>query len=231
MKFIAIPDPRRGAVTKEQLAELRSMAVLPGTLGAFASVAHFAEVGGVGLPSEGPTAKYWRDNATIWNPSQETYEYVMLERDANGNFAQAPLNFSDPVWEILSFGCANFYRQYAAHFPVVPKLVRKTMPRFDAGRINFAAKGIAEDYPLGVSGGFPANVALRFNPGTGEPEAFNFEEYVREFPFDWTPKAPPVPGSGGKLSDEELVGATSGLLASPLSIKEKAAAIRQLANR
>ncbi|MBL8213049.1 MAG: hypothetical protein JNK87_20200, partial [Bryobacterales bacterium] len=132
---------------------------------------------------------------------------------------------------IMSFGCANFYRQYAAHFPVIPKLVRKTMTRFDASRINFATKGIAEDYPLGVSGGFPANVALRFNPQTGEPEAFNFEEYVREFPFDWTPKAPPLPGSGGRLSDEELVGATSGLLASPLSIKEKAAAIRQLANR
>lgn len=230
MKFVPIPDPRK-AVTKEQLADLRSMTVLPGTLGAFASVSHFAEAGGIGMPSEGSTPKYWRDNATIWNPSRQVYEYTMLARDSAGNFVQAPLNFSDPMWSIFSHDVANFYRQYAAHFPVTPKLIRVTTDRFEAGRINFASKGTPADYPLGTDGGFPANVALRFNPQTGEPEAFNFEEYVREFKFDWTPKAPPLPGSGGSLSDEELVGATSGLLASPLPIKEKAAGIRQLANR
>ena len=79
--------------------------------------------------------------------------------------------------------------------------------------------------------GRPAPVALRFNPQTGAPEAFLFEEYVREFPFDWTPKAPPLPGSGGRLSDEELVGATGSIVSSPMTTKDKAAAIRQLASR
>jgi len=233
MKFIPIPDPRGGTVTKEALADLKALAVLPGTLGAFASVSHFAEAGGIGLPSEGMTAKYWRDNATIWNPAQQTFDYVMLERDASGNFVRAALDFSDPMFEILSFSAANFYRQYAAHFPVIPRLVRKSMTREEAGRINFAAKGVAADYPLGAGTGssFPTNVALRFNPQSGAPEAFLYEEYLREFPFDWTPKAPPVPGSGGRLSDEELVGATGSIVSSPMTTKDKAAAIRQLASR
>lgn len=225
MKFIPIPDPRKG-VTKEQLVDLRSMGILPGVLGAYASVAHFAGEGGVGMPSEGITAKYWRDNSTIWNP-RDSYTYTMLERDANGNFAQAPLNFSDPAWSIFSQEVANFYRQYAAHFPAIPRLVTLTVGRFEAGRINFAAKGTPADYPLGVDGRFPANCALRFNPQTGEPEAFNFEDYTREFPLDWTPRSI----STGALSDEELVGAASGVLASDLNLKAKAAAIRALVNR
>lgn len=231
MKFIPIPDPRKG-VTKEQLVDLRSMGILPGVLGAYASVAHFAGEGGIGTPSEGMTPKYWRDNSTIWNP-KETYTYTMLERspDMPSLFVAVPLNFSDPMWSIFSQEVANFYRQYAAHFPAIPRLATLTVNRFEAGRINFAAKGTPADYPLGVDGRFPANCALRFNPQTGEPEAFNFEDYVRTYPIDWTPKAPPVPGSGGKLSDEELVGAVSGALASLTNIKDKAAAIRALANR
>jgi len=230
MKFIAIPDPRKG-VTKEQLADLKSMAVLPGVLGAFANTAHFAEQGGIGMPSEGLGPKYWRDNSTIWNAARQSYEYTMLERDGGGNFVQAPLDFSGAMWEILSPSAANFYRTYAGHFPIIPKLTRVTMDRFGAGRLNFASKGIAADYPLGVDGGFPANCAVRFNPETGAPEVFNFEEYGREYPIDWTPKLPSLPGTAGKLSDEELVGAASGALASSMSTKDKAAAIRALANR
>lgn len=231
MKFVPIPDPRKG-VTKEQLADLRSMGILPGVLGAYASVAHFAEQGGIGMPAEGGMPKYWRDNSTIWNP-KETYTYTMLERssDMPSLFVAVPLNFSDPMWSIMSFEVANFYRQYAAHFPTIPRLVKRTMDRFEAGRINFAAKGAPADYPLGVDGGFPANCAVRFNPETGAPEVFNFEEYGREFPIDWTPKLPAVPGTGGKLSDEELVGAASGALESSMSVKDKAMAIRALANR
>jgi hypothetical protein len=230
MQFIAIPDPRKG-VTKEQLAALRSMAVLPGSLGAFASTAHFAEQGGVGMPSEGIGPKYWRDNSTIWNASRQSYEYTMLERDGSGNFVQAQIDWSAEYWSIMSYSACNFYRTYAGHFPIIPKLVKVPMDRFTAGRLNFAAKGIPADYPLGVDGGFPANCAVRFNPETGAPEVFNFEEYGREFPIDWTPKLPAVPGTGGKLSDEELVGAASGALASSMSVKDKAMAIRALANR
>ena len=230
MKFIAIPDPRKG-VTKEQLAELKSMAVLPGALGAFANTAHFAEQGGIGMPSEGLGPKYWRDNSTIWNSARQSYEYTMLARGTDGNFVQTAIDWSADYWSILSPAAANFYRTYAAHFPVIPKLVRVTMDRFAAGRLNFAAAGTPADYPLGVDGGFPANCAVRFNPETGAAEVFNFEEYGREFPIDWTPKLPPTPGAAGKLSDSELVGSVGGVLASPMSDKDKAAAIRALVNK
>lgn len=226
MKFVAIPDPRKG-VTPEQLADLRSMAVLPGTLGAFASVADFANKGGIGMPAEGNTPKYWRDNSTIWNPGRETYNYTMLARDTQGNPQRMGLDWSSSVWSILSPSACNFYRTYEGHFPQIPALISVPMFRVEAGRFNFAAKGTPADYPLGVDGGFPANCAVRFNPETGDPEVFNFEEYCREFPIDWRPKLP----SSRTLSDEELVGAASGVLASNMEIKAKASAIRALVNR
>lgn len=230
MKFVPLPDTRKG-VTKEQLAELRSMGVLPSSLGAFANLAHFAEVGGLGMPAEGPGPKYWRDNATIWNTTRQEYEYVVLDRDMNGRWLSTTIGSPSKVWSILSPSAANFYRTYAAHFPTIPELVSLRMSREAAGSINFAAKGIPEDYPLGVDGGFPANCALRFNPTTVEPEVFNFEDYTRAFPINWEPTLPAIPGTGGKLSDEELVGAANGALASTMSMKDKAAAIRALANR
>jgi hypothetical protein len=242
MKFISIPDPRKAGMTKESLVELKHLGVIPSNIGAFASVAHFAEAGGMGMPSEGTTAKYWRDNSTIWQPDRSEFLYVMLERNPDGSFVRMPLNFSDPSFEIYSSGTANFYRQYATHFPFIPRLVAKAMPRYEAGRFNLAATGVAEDYPVGIylndptgSNGlrptFPSNIALRFNPQTGTPEAFLWADYIREYPFDWTPAAPPAPGMPGRLSDDELVNAASGVIASPMAIKEKAAAIRYLGSR
>lgn len=242
MKFVPIPDPRKGTVTKESLADLRQLGVIPASIGAFASLVHFGEAGGIGIPSEGSTAKHWRDNATIWQRERDKFPYIMIERNADGSFARLPLNFSHSSFEIFSPGTANFYRQYAKHFGFIPKLVTRTFERYEAGRINFAAAGTAEDYPLGTffddptaSGGkrasFPSHVALRFHPQTGQPEAFVWEEYVREYPMDWTPVTPPEPGSGGKLSDEELVSAATGILSMKLGIRDKAVALRELIAR
>ncbi|MFN7932710.1 MAG: hypothetical protein U0R19_05245 [Bryobacteraceae bacterium] len=232
MKFFAIPDTRAGAVSREALAALQQCNIIPHQIGAFASDQHWIQAVGVMPPTEGTGAKYWRDNSTIWNPSKETFEYVVLDRNPDGSIVKMPLNFSDPTFEIYSPGTANFYRTYAQLFPFIPRLVMKQIGRFDAGRLNFSS-GASEDYPLGATTGdsyvktsFPSNMALRFHPQSGQVEAFYWEEFVKEVPIDWTPKI-----VTRKWSDDELVSAVTGLLATPLGVKEKAAAIRQIAGQ
>lgn len=239
MKFFSIPDPRKGGVTKEMLADLKQANVIPHNIGAFASATHWIESVGVAPPSEGQNPKMWRDNATIWSAG-DTFQYLMLERAADGQFLRWAINFSGATFDYLSPGAASFYHQYAKHFPIIPRLVLKTVNRYEAGRMQFA-QGNGEDYPLGIllddetgpiPGGkratFPSDMALRFNPVTGQPEAFYYHDYVREYPVDYTVN---VPGSGTRLSDDELVGAVSGVVASKMTVKEKAGAIRQIANR
>lgn len=192
MKFFAIPDTRAGAVSREALAALQQCNIIPHQIGAFASDQHWIQAVGVMPPTEGSGPKYWRDNSTIWNPSKETFEYVALDRNPDGSIVKMPLNFSDSTFEIYSPGTANFYRTYAQLFPFIPRLVIKQMTHFDAGRLNFSS-GAPEDYPLGATTGdayvktsFPSNMALRFNPQTGQVEAFYWEEFVKEVPIDWT---------------------------------------------
>ena len=69
-------------------------------------------------------------------------------------------------------------------------------------------------------------MALQFHPQTRQVKAFYWEESVKETPIDWTPKIVTK-----TWSDEELVNAITGLLGTPLGLKEKAAAIRQLAGK
>jgi hypothetical protein len=231
MKFYPIPDPRRSAVSREMLSDLRKVGIIPQSIGWFANEQHWIEATGVGAPSDGP-AKYWRDNATIYSP-QEQYTYYALDRNSDGSYRRLNLSsqlpsdgYSDATFNVLSYSTANFYRTYAQHFPSIPRVIARSMNRYEAGRLSFAA-GPAEDYPLSL----PSNMALRFNPQSGHPEAFFWEEYTRAFPIDWTPKLPPLPGTPGRLTDEELVSILSGILESQMNLKEKAAAIRQLAAR
>lgn len=238
MKFFPIPDARKGAVTKEMLVNLQQANVIPHNIGMFASDAHFIEAVGVMPPQEGAGRKLWRDNATIWQPSRAEFSYVMIERGTTGEFNKVDLTaegdrmgFSDPSFEIYSLGTANFYREYIKHFPLVPRLVLRGMTRNDAMRLNFSA-GTAEDYPLGMPTGdeiahttFPSNMALRFNPQTGQPEAFYWEEYVREF------RPETEVSTSLKLGDEELVNVVTGVILAKMTVKEKALAIRQLAGR
>jgi len=239
MKFFSVPDPRTGAVTRQMLTDLQQANILPHNIGAFASQQHWIEAVGTGAPSDGSGAKYWRDNSTIWRASADRFQYLMLDRNSDGSFVRMAMNFSDPCFTVLSLETANFYRQYAKHFPVIPRMIIKTMSRYDAGRLNFGS-GIAEDFPLGIleedptgpangfRASFPSSMALRFNPQTGQPEAFYWEEYVREYPFDWTP-AGLGSSSAQRLSDDELVASVTGLVASSMAVKDKASIIRQLA--
>ena len=238
LKVIPIPDPRKGPITKETLAALRQNFLLIPSIGAFASEQHWIESTGVGAPVDGNSAKYWRDNGAIWQTTKDTFQYLVLERNPDGTFVRMPLNFSDQSFNYLGPITATFYRQYARHFPIIPRLVLKSMSRFDSARLNFGPR-IAEDYPLGsifpdptTENGrvtLPNEIAFRFNPQTGAPEAFWITDYMKEYPFDYTPQEPPPPGSSQRLSDDELVNAVSSIVTTPMSVKDKASAIRQIA--
>lgn len=240
MKFYPIPDARTAPVTPEMLTDLVTANIIPHNIGAFATTQQFLDATGVAIPpQEGTGAKFWRDNATVWRPNVDQFPYVMLDRNPDGTIFRMPLDFSDMTWNYYSNGTANFYRQYAKHFPVIPRLVKKVLNRFDAGRMNFS-DSYTVDYPLGIitddpplDGGrpFPSNMALRFSPQTGRVEAFYWDQYVREYPIDWSVTVPAVPGSVSKLSDVELVNAVTGLLAARMPVKDTASAIRQLATK
>jgi hypothetical protein len=230
MKYIPITDPRSGAVTKEMLVDLKTYSLLQYSIGAFASPQHWIEMTQVGAPTDGAGAKYWRDNSFIWR-QDESFDYLMLDRNPDGSYVRLPAadakTYSDETFNYYSLHAANFYRLYAAHIGDIPRIVKRTLSRQEAARMNFGP-GVPMDYPIGgFDNGlptFPGRTALRFNPITGQPEAFNFEDYIREFPMDWTP----VIKTATRLSDEELVGAVSGVIGSSLPVAKKAAAIRSL---
>lgn len=230
MKFYPIPDPRAGAVTKEMLADLAQTGVMPRNIGAFASQQHWLEATHIGFPAEGAGAKYWRDNSAIWR-SDEYFQYLMLDRNPDGTLVRLPFNLSDSTFRYYSPVAAQFYNHYRQQFPFLPRLVVKRIRRADAVRLNIS-EGPSEDYPLGVftdetTHSFPSNMALRFHPQTGQPEAFYIEDYLKEFPIEYTQTIK----TGQRLTDDELVGAVSGVVGSNLTVQSKAAAIRQLANR
>lgn len=70
MKFYPLLDVTRPeTLTKENLQGMRTLNMLPVT--AYASLAHFAETGGQGLPAEGQGPKFWRDNGALVIPSPQ----------------------------------------------------------------------------------------------------------------------------------------------------------------
>ncbi|MBI4906506.1 MAG: hypothetical protein HY820_22950 [Acidobacteria bacterium] len=235
MKFYPIPDPRSGAVTPQMLADLQQIGILPRNIGAFANAFHWQSVSPVLPPLEGSGPKFWRDNATLWD-QRSTYDYLMLARNADGSYASHPVD-SVPNGDIYSLQTVNFYREYGSHFSRIPSFVVKTLAREDAGRLNFSA-GQTVDYPIGIyldndptaangrRATFPPNMAMRFNPQTGQAEAFFVEEYVKAHPLDYTPRDP---NAGRRLSDGELVSAVGLVLGTTMEVAKKAAAIRQLA--
>lgn len=223
MKFYPLPDAR-GVVTREQLQDLAIAGIVQRSIGAFASPQHWHEVAFLAPPAEGETAKYWRDNSALWKTADQSY--LMLARDGAGGFSKVKFNLSDVAFRYYSPVAAIFYNKYQSHFPVLPRLVRVTMEASEARRLNLAAPGPSRDYPVGIftdetTHSFPANMALRFNPQNGQPEAFYIEDYVREFPLtSATPK---------KLSDFELVGAVEEIIESKtMTLPQKAEAIRAL---
>ena len=177
MKFYTLLDVNRPeTLTEENLKGMRTLNLMP--VQAYVSLAHFAKEGGQGLPAEGDDPKFWRDNSALAWQDGKARQYVYISRQPWA------INFSDSgAMSIFSQTATNFYREYADHFPSIPKPIRRQETWEEAVRINFASTGKPAEFPLAVATGdglatttFPANVALRFNPTTGLAEAFLIEE-------------------------------------------------------
>lgn len=245
---LSVPDWNRAS--RDGLNELQRFGFLPGSIGAFTGATDWIGQVGVGPPQEGAGAKYWRDNTYIWNPSAGPSHYLVLDRenprldltkggDREG-FAHEP-----SMSAYGGGGCVNFYRSNLKYFGTVPRLKVMTVQPADAVRLNFGP-GASLDYPLGQlirdespSPGLWMTDDGRFvDPGTA-----GARHYITSWPQTWCGRFNDAggvelfrysdwrPPSNSRLSDLELVGGAGGILASNLTIAEKAAALRTLAGR
>lgn len=235
MKFVPIP---RFPCTAEELADFRALVFMPRNIGAFP----IQQVVAGTIPSAGPTVKPWRDNAAVWNPGQQSFTYTVQRGEVNlrlrprqgdaGNVIVDAEGITE-IETVYSMQATRFYhdrfiKSGGREFARIPKLVQVTIDRAEAQRLNIATPptAVEVEWPIAVPTGdaqipttINPDVAFRYNPQTGRVEAFSITEYDREFPL--------VVGSG--MSDQELVDAVAGILASGMSITEQAKAIRMVA--
>jgi len=231
MKFVKIPS---FPSSDKELQDFRDLVFLPKNIGAFWRKELVAGI----IPSDGSSIKPWRDNATVWNPGKETFEYIFqkgtvelkirsLARDAGNQIVDA-----EGITELegtysgkaIKFYLDRFLKSGGREFSKIPKLVKIELSRNEAKRLNLASVGSPLDnlYPVAlpfddshIKTTLNPNVAFRFNDGV--VEAFDIDEYDKAFPIDTN--------SSG-LSDQELIDLVTGILADNISIEEKAKRIR-----
>ena len=223
MKFVPLP---KFPTTSENLNDFREIAAIPGNIATFSSQAVLAGA----IPAEGAGVKPWRDNSPIWFPNIENFDYSVVTNDF---FSLTPRTmigdagipvtdvagitalegfFSGPV---IAFYNRRVLQSNGKEFSKIPKLMKLTLTRGEAKRLNILNPSKEVDVLWPVSYPLPVYTALRFNPVTNVVEAFNILEYEKAFPV-----------VSGALSDEELIGAVQAILASPMSAGDKAKAIR-----
>jgi hypothetical protein len=192
------------------------------------------------MPAEGPIGKPWRDNATIWQPGRESFQYyvwdgeVELKTRTRIGDAGTPVTDVENIGLLVGYGwyAVKFYNERALkgdkNFSRVPRLVLVNVTAAEAKRLNILnpPTTINVQWPLAVphetegSSTIPVKVAMRFGPD-GLPQAFNVDEYDKEFPIEM-----------GALSDQELVDAVKSIVSMPdaiMSVPAKASAIRRAA--
>ena len=136
--------------------------------------------------------------------------------------------------EAIKFYNERIIAAKGGEFLKVPIIGAVTYPREEAASLNLVAPSYNYNFatpvawPIGIPTGDPnvpntinPNVAFRFNPQTGWPEAFLIADYNREFPLNAAPT--------GKLTDQELVNEVSDILASGMPVPKQAEAIRKVA--
>ena len=232
MKFVKIPS---FPSSEKELQDFRDLVFLPKNIGAF----YRKELVAGTIPSDGSSIKPWRDNATVWNPGKETFEYIFqkgtvelkirsLAGDAGNQIVDAEgLMELEGTYsgKAIKFYNDRFLKSGGKEFAKIPKLVKVELSRNEAKRLNLSAPGSsAEDlYPVAlpfddshIKTTLNPNIAFRFTP-SGDVEGFDIDEYDHEFPL--------VVGSSG-LSDQELIDSVEGILLSTMSVADKAKAIR-----
>lgn len=212
MEFVPI-----NSSSAESIKAVRRMGCIPGNVYAYASPEDFIAQSGVGPPQDDCPRKFWRDVSAIWRGQgapDYKLRYVGLARDASGDYVRELVDFSDESFRFYSQHAANFYRLYASHFRRIPKLRMFFMTPEHARKMNFEKTTVApSELPIADiaddgTHSFPPDIALRFNPTTGEPEAFRWPEYVQAYPLDWTPRII----DGTNLTDEEAIAAVRQIL-------------------
>lgn len=235
MKFIPIPQ---FPCQPEELAAFREAVSMPGNIGAFP----FQQtVGGI-VPAVGPV-KPWRDNAAVWPWYATSFEYTVQRGEVRLNLrsrqADAGIVVTDAegIGELngfygapaIAFYNRRFIQSGGKEFARIPRLVRITVDRNEAGRLSIynPPTPIDVEWPIAIPNNDPYKptsindkVAFRYGP-TGRVEAFNIDDYDREYPLTAT----------GGMSDEELVGAVRFILSQNLGAEATARAIRQVAAR
>jgi hypothetical protein len=230
MKFYPVP---KFPCSDKQLEEFRQFVLLPGNISAFNSQRVFPS--GV-IPAEGTSPKPWRDNAVIWQPGKGAFEYFVLRGEVNLKLRTVQGDAGIPVTDAEGIGELDGYSMYAIafynrrflqsggkEFARIPKIAKITLDRSEVQRLNIInpATPVEIEWPVAIPTGdaqWPSTInpkcAFRFNEKNGI-EAFDIDEYDRENPL-----------VSGLLSDEELVGAVQAIIQAPMSVSEKAKAIR-----
>lgn len=241
MLTFPLPTVQSPGLTRAEIDSLYPQNLLPNNIGLFADTSDYISRTQVGAPTDG-SPKYWRDNATIWNPLGPTGQGIFLYVIADGSLiltqdGKTPYivpndGFSHPdTWATLGPRLAQFFQQsdVLPHFPVIPKLKIISMAKADAMRMSFAP-GVAMAPPIAVlmadeTGAITWNgVRYRSTYNTQFVPRFNDANGKAEY-FEWSKWAP---ATGAKLSDSELVLAVQGILGSGMSTAAEAAALRGL---
>lgn len=228
---VSVPYPG-ATIDQDLLRELRKRGVLPSDITAFHAIDGFAAAFGGSLPyvpADSNAEKRWADTG-------KPTEYITI----NGFLDTSnPATWSDFTMTVVGLTIANFWRERVTAkdplFARIPRLVKYTVaePRgmnmtADVGRIPGPRQvSITEvpyplaklqDDPSGDNGkrwSWPPNHALRFNPTTGLPEVFDYQEYGKAYPITTTVSV----GGGGTgtirvkgMSDEGFLSVAAGAI-------------------
>ncbi len=238
MKFYPVPkfpcDPA-------ELAEFRELLNIPRNLVLFPNRNLVNNI----QPNEGDSFKPWKDTQAVWrddnvlahyyiNPVALPYILTYREYGADGGgtvpdvggLGQLDTNYSPKA---VAFYVKRIMSARGGEFTKVPRIWLKYSSRADARNLNLTLPMTipAAIWPIGtptMGDNSPSTinpeVAFRFNPNTGWPEAFLIDEYDKEFPLS-------VPTPAPTLTDSELVGEVKDILALGMSVAKTAEAIRK----
>lgn len=222
VKFVPVP---RYPTTDAQLAEYRALVGMP--VAAFASQRVVADT----IPAFGATPKPWRDNAVIWMPERTEFSYLVCcegeftlkvrSRQSDGGVVITDAEGITALEGIfdgrtIAFYNRRFLQSGGREFARIPRPVKVTLPREEAGRLNIMNPAAPIDVQWPVAQ--PLGNALRFHPDSGAVEVFSSSDYERDFPI-----------VSGKLSDQELIEAVMAILGRNMPADQKARAIRLVA--
>ncbi len=239
MKFYPVPkfpcDPA-------ELAEFRELLKIPRNLVLYPNRNLVNNIS----PNEGDVFKPWKDTQAAWrddnvlshyciSPSAPPYILTYREHVADGGGVVPGVGGLGQLTPGYSAKAVSFYYQRVmaakgGEFTKIPRIWLSYASRVDAGNLNLTLPMTVPvvAWPIGIPTGddnspstINPEVAFRFNPDTGWPEAFLIDEYDKEFPLSALTSAP-------KLTDSELVGEVKDILALGMSVARTAEAIRKV---